>query len=209
MVNKAKIAHVVGCLIVLIISYNSMSCGTHTSYSVIERSPDIIPVKSDCQSPIGFANAYTSLFHTASVNYNLYNSLESQLGCPISREDNISLLHEVASWLGVTYKYAGSDRNGTDCSGLVYNIYNNIYGIKLDRTSQGQYEHNCKKISLNKIRQGDLVFFAINSTHMINHVGLYIKNGKFVHASTQKGVILSDLEEPYYKKYFYSVGRVK
>ena len=61
---------------------------------------------------------------------------------------------------------------------------------------------------MEKIKQGDLLFFKTNG-NSISHVGVYLKNNKFVHASTSKGVMINDLEETYYKKYFYSAGRLK
>lgn len=131
------------------------------------------------------------------------------LGLDIDYGDDIPLMVEAASWLGTPYKAAGNDRRGTDCSGLSSAIYRNVYGIPLDRTSGGQYKKNCHKVSKHSLRQGDLVFFAINSSGTISHVGVYLKNNKFIHASSTRGVVVNDLDEDYYRKYFYAAGRPK
>jgi cell wall-associated NlpC family hydrolase len=130
----------------------------------------------------------------------------------LSKTDTLSnkLEAEVQQWLGVPYKYGGQSKNGVDCSGLVVEIYKNVYGIKLYRASYEIYEKNCSKINCEELEEGDLVFFnTLKKNNRINHVGLYLKNDKFVHSSTSKGVIISDMTEPYYKKCFVGAGRVK
>ncbi|MEE1338366.1 MAG: C40 family peptidase [Muribaculaceae bacterium] len=130
----------------------------------------------------------------------------------LSKTDTLSnkLEAEVQQWLGVPYKYGGQSKNGVDCSGLVVEIYKNVYGIKLYRASYEIYEKNCSKINCEELGLGDLVFFNTHKkNNRINHVGLYLKNDKFVHSSTSKGVIISDMTEPYYKKCFIGAGRVK
>ena len=150
-------------------------------------------------------------------SYILYNNndnisitaIESVLGFKIDHNDDVNLLYESVSWLGVPYRHAHNDKNGTDCSGLTFSIYKNVYGIILDRSSDGQFYKNCKIISRNRIKQGDLLFFAINKENKISHVGMYLKDNKFIHASSVKGVVISDLNDTYYQKYFYAAGRVK
>lgn len=123
--------------------------------------------------------------------------------------DNKKLYTVVESWLGVPYKYGGQTKSGTDCSGLVVEIYKDVYGKKLYRSSYEIYEKNCKQIKKNDLKEGDLVFFITSKTgKRINHVGLYLNNNKFVHSSTSKGVIISDLSEAYYERCFYRAGRV-
>ena len=135
--------------------------------------------------------------------------LEARLGFPIDGDDDLALLNEVASWVGVPYRHAHHDKSGTDCSGLSYAIFKNLYNKNLDRTSDGQFYKNCTKVTKSKMRQGDLVFFAINNSNIISHVGIYLKYGKFIHASSVRGVVISSLEDDYYKKYFFAAGRVK
>ena len=71
------------------------------------------------------------------------------------------------------------------------------------------YDKNCEKISKENLMEGDLVFFKTSKKRQrINHVGLYLKNNKFLHSSVKKGVIISDLTEPYYRNCFVGAGRV-
>lgn len=127
----------------------------------------------------------------------------------IDRKDNKSLYKEVESWLGTPYRYGGESKRGTDCSGMVMQIYLKVYDIKLQRNSARIFYDNCKRIKKHQLREGDLVFFATGSNNKINHVGIYLKNDKFVHASTKRGVIISDLNESYYVIKFKGAGRVK
>jgi lipoprotein Spr len=110
-------------------------------------------------------------------------------------------------WLGTPYKYAGNSKKGIDCSGFANQVYSSIYCTPI----AGGCEHIFKRISLidkNDLIEGDLVFFRINPKYTVSHVGVYIGEGKFVHASVKNGVIVSRLDEPYYSKYYKSGGRI-
>lgn len=136
-------------------------------------------------------------------------SLSEALGIEIDDSDDFVLLEAVAGWLGVPYKYGGSTKKGVDCSGFIVNIYNDVYGIKLYRSSADMKAKNCKSIPDKKLRMGDLVFFATSKNkRRVNHVGLYLKNGRFIHASSSKGVIVSDMDERYYRRTYIGSGRV-
>ncbi len=119
------------------------------------------------------------------------------------------IVEEALSWQGTPYKYAGSRKGkGTDCSGMVLSVYENVAGIKLPRNSRKQAEY-CKKIRKGAVRPGDLVFFATGKDpSVISHVGIMVDDDRFVHASTKKGVIVSELSTPYYKRTFKMFGRV-
>lgn len=119
------------------------------------------------------------------------------------------LCEEVESWLGVPYKYGGESKQGIDCSALVVEIYKKVYGKKLYRNSHDIYKKNCRHINKKELKEGDLVFFiTAKNRKRINHVGLYLNNNKFVHSTTKRGVIITDLSEDYYEKRFVGAGRV-
>lgn len=106
---------------------------------------------------------------------------------------------------GVKYKFGGTTRKGMDCSGLVYIAFVNE-NIQLPRTSRNMAKKG-KKISLKKVSKGDLLFFKISRrSNQINHVGLVtsIKNGViyFIHSTSSRGVIVSSMNENYWKKNF-------
>ena len=121
------------------------------------------------------------------------------------RKDN--LIKEIDSWLGVPYKYGGKDKSGTDCSGMVFSIYNNVYGFSLNRSSYDIIQ-NVIKVPIEEAKFGDLVFFKIYKNR-VSHVGIYLGDKKFIHASTQLGVRIDSLEMPYYRDRFYMAGRIK
>jgi hypothetical protein len=108
-------------------------------------------------------------------------------------------------WIGTPYHFGGSSINGTDCSGFSGNLYNTLYSKKLARSSRDQ-ANQCSFISPDSLELGDLVFFR--NGLFISHVGVYLTNGYFVHASTSQGVTISHLQETYYKKRFYRAGRI-
>ena len=130
------------------------------------------------------------------------------LDIPLSKHDNPQLYAELKTWLGAPYRYGGTTREGTDCSGMVMRVYKAVYNIDLQRNSAKIFEKNCRSVSRSKLREGDLVFFNNGRTSKISHVGIYLKDGKFVHASSSRGVIVSDLSQNYYDKHYQCGGRV-
>jgi len=124
------------------------------------------------------------------------------------KEMHTPLYEFIAEWYGVPYKYGECSKNGIDCSGFVNLLYQKVYHKTLERNSNDIFQKQCKKINKNDLKEGDLVFFKVDSKE-ISHVGVYLRNNKFVHASTKKGVMISDLNEPYFQKHFYAFGRLK
>ena len=106
---------------------------------------------------------------------------------------------------GTRYKFGGTTKNGMDCSGLIYVSFQQE-GIQLPRVSRDMAKRG-KRITTSKANAGDLVFFRTNkNSNQINHVGLVVSNSggtlKFIHSSSSKGVIISSLEERYWKSAF-------
>lgn len=120
---------------------------------------------------------------------------------------NKKLYSFICDWYGTPYKYGGCDKSGTDCSCFTDNLYSAVYQKKLPRSATDMAK-DCDKISSGSVKEGDLVFFKINSSE-VSHVGVVLKNNKFVHATTSKGVVINDINETYYKKYFYCYGKIK
>lgn len=134
--------------------------------------------------------------------------LEQELGIPVNRDGNLMLYDTIATWLGTPYKFAGSCEKGIDCSGFVNVLFDRVYGKRLGARNSGEIYNSIYKLDRTELKEGDLVFFRIYRRR-ISHVGLYLGNNKFVHASTSRGVIISDLDEPYYKRFFAGAGRYK
>jgi cell wall-associated NlpC family hydrolase len=124
-------------------------------------------------------------------------------------EDQISnseLYFFIDEWYGVPYKYGGCNKKGIDCSNFTATLYKDIYHKSVSGSSSSIYKQ-CKVISTKDLKEGDLVFFKIEKNE-VSHVGIYLHNNKFVHATTKKGVMINDLNENYYKKYFFKAGRI-
>jgi murein DD-endopeptidase / murein LD-carboxypeptidase len=127
-------------------------------------------------------------------------------GVNISDILNTDLYGSIEKWLGTPYRYAGKTLDGIDCSSFVNKIYENVYCYMLTGNS-ADLAKQVTKLPKNELQEGDLVFFKINKRN-ISHVGVYLGDDKFAHASRSKGVIISDLNHPYYRKYFVKGGRV-
>lgn len=117
---------------------------------------------------------------------------------------NIPLYQSIDSWYGAPYRYGGTTKDGIDCSAFVESVFTSAFGITLPRTAREQYKAT-HHISRTELQEGDLLFF--NTTGGVSHVGIYLQNNKFVHASVS-GVTISDMFEPYYVKHFIAAGRV-
>ena len=118
---------------------------------------------------------------------------------------NLNLLRLIEDWYGTRYRYGGTNKAGIDCSALMQVFFASLYGIVLPRTAKMQYDYS-RSISRTELKEGDLLFF--NTTGGVSHVGMYLTNNKFVHASSSNGVTVSDMFEPYYASRLIGVGRV-
>ena len=118
---------------------------------------------------------------------------------------NKVLLEGIDEWYGTRYRMGGTTKKGIDCSAFVCAVYVSVFGIALPRTAKDQY-YFTRHVSRTELKEGDLVFF--NTRGGVSHVGIYLQNNKFVHASTG-GVTVSDMFEPYYLQRFIGAGRVK
>jgi lipoprotein Spr len=137
----------------------------------------------------------------------LADKYATMLGVSPEQVDHIALYKFIDDWYGVPYKYGGKNKNGIDCSNFTSTLYADVYNVKVSGSSSGIYQQ-CEQVSKSKLKEGDLVFFKIDQDK-ISHIGIYLMNNKFVHATTKKGVMIDDLDEAYYKKYFYKAGRLK
>lgn len=134
----------------------------------------------------------------------------SKLNMYIDYDDNHELYIEAASWIGTPYQYGGTFRNGIDCSAFTKKIYQNVYHKNIARHSNDQMKISSRRIRKRKLKEGDLVFFGSSQNKKrCSHVGIYLKDKKFIHASSSKGVTVSSLHQKYWKKYWISGGRVK
>jgi lipoprotein Spr len=126
---------------------------------------------------------------------------------PVESISNIALLKKIDEWIGTPYVYGGSSKNGVDCSYFALDVMQGTFNKKLNRTAAEQYLQS-KRINWDELKEGDLIFFKTEGPNKVSHVGIYLTNNKFVHASSKKGVTISDLSEPFYQRTLFSMGRI-
>lgn len=126
---------------------------------------------------------------------------------PIEALENVKLFAFIDDWFGTPYHFGGNSKSGIDCSAFSGNLMTSVFGIGLPRMAKDQY-NVCEHIKRNDLEEGDLVFFH-TTRKGISHVGVYLGNNKFVHASLNYGVTISDLNDAYYSRTFRGGGRAK
>ena len=113
--------------------------------------------------------------------------------------------NEFAHWRGTPYEYGGNTTDGVDCSGLVKSVYNNSFDIQLPRVTTQQIKEGIF-VKRKNLKVGDLVFFKIKKKG--HHVGIYVGENKFMHGSSSHGVIISSLNNSYWKPKYWQARRV-
>lgn len=136
----------------------------------------------------------------------LANDYLSQImGVAMSATSNMKLFHFVYDWIGTPYRFGGSSRKGIDCSAFTKELYSEVFNRDIMRNSRDIFSM-VSPVAKDNLKEGDLVFFKIHSRR-ISHVGIYLGNNRFAHASS-RGVAISSLDDAYYKRYFYRGGRM-
>jgi len=128
------------------------------------------------------------------------------LNTPAEEVKNTKMFEFIDEWYGTPYRLGGTTKKGVDCSAFSQFLFATVYGFSIPRTAREQYNLTTR-ISRTELKEGDLIFFSNRGG--ISHVGVYLQNNKFVHASTSDGVMISDIFEEYWARKFAGVGRLK
>ncbi|WP_374949874.1 C40 family peptidase [Mucilaginibacter sp.] len=131
--------------------------------------------------------------------------LSQIMGVAMSATSNMKLFHFVYDWIGTPYRFGGSSRKGIDCSAFTKQLYSEVFNTTIRRSSRDIFSM-VSPVGKDDLKEGDLVFFKIHS-RSISHVGIYLGNNRFAHASS-KGVAISSLDDAYYSRFFYKGGRM-
>lgn len=118
---------------------------------------------------------------------------------------NKDLYRFIDDWYGTHYRMGGTTKKGIDCSAFSGTLMSSIYTFSVPRTAREQYKI-CERLDKENLMTGDLVFF--NTRGGVSHVGVFLANNRFVHASSSKGITISNLNDSYYSKRFISGGRI-
>ena len=130
-------------------------------------------------------------------------------GATDSNRKKEKFLNEIISYLNTPYRYGGESRSGIDCSAFTQKVYSNSLSVTLPRTAREQYRTWSIFKDQDNLRFGDLIYFDTSSRYFPGHVGIYLDDNLFAHASSSKGVIVSSLNNSYYASRFVGANRVK
>jgi lipoprotein Spr len=176
----------------------------------VETNGSTAKVSGPHKSVSGRQSTTSSSVLTSGVSVEKASELQLKYAVLLNTEvemlENNNLLPHIDEWYGTRYRYGGTTKAGIDCSAFVQAVYTSAFALTLPRTAREQYRHS-RIISATEMQTGDLVFF--NTTGGISHVGIYLMNNKFVHASASYGVTISDMFDPYYLKRFIGIGRIE
>lgn len=152
-----------------------------------------------CGCVLALSACSGSDYQSSKLNY------KGQINDPIMA---IALLSEQQhEWAGTPYVLGGRGRKGVDCSGFVQTTFFDRFGIKLPRQTKEQANYG-QYIEKEDIQTGDLVFFKTGRGPNGYHVGIYVKEDKFLHASTKGGVVYSSLNSDYWRKTYWQARRI-
>jgi len=119
------------------------------------------------------------------------------------------MLMEIIKYLNTPYKYGGNSTRGIDCSAFTQTVYNNVLSFNLNRSAREQYKQGIEVDNPEDLKFGDLVFFNTRRRVKPGHVGIYIGDNLFAHASSRNGVIVSSLDQSYYSRRFMGGRRIE
>lgn len=128
---------------------------------------------------------------------------------PAGQEQANNVLFRALGLVGTPYRYGGNTpESGFDCSGLIVFVYSDSTGIRLPRTTAGMSRTTAPIVSRQQLRSGDVVFFATSGSRQVSHAGIYVGDGRFVHAPSTGGTVrLDSLESPYWRKAYLNAKR--
>lgn len=194
-------------IIIIAVLINSCSSSNY----IQKNSPKVIKINKPSDLPrvnqeieeeeIPNISVKTEETEVKSLIENLYSIVSSN-------NKKEKFLDEIVKFLNTPYRRGGTSQSGFDCSGFTKTVYFNTMNIELPRTARDQYKINDIFNDKSLLKFGDLVYFDTSKKYFPGHVGIYLNDDLFAHASTSNGVIISSLNEDYYSKRFIGANRV-
>ena len=193
----------------------------HPTSNIKHQTPNIKHPTSNIKHPISNIKHQTSnIKHQTSniqdvpvrtsdnsADLQFYSTYSKKLGVCLDGTENKKLIMAIDNWMGAPFKWGGCSINGVDCSCFVKLVYEDVYGIVLNRTSRSIFYNNLVPVKKQALQEGDILSFKMKGD-IISHIGIYLKDNKFAHVSRSKGVMISNINRRYYRTRFFSAGRV-
>jgi lipoprotein Spr len=213
-INIQKHIHLLSCILIITLT----ACSSTRNLSAVSASSrprfiNGIEVHANSSSAklTTRSTNITAIRTDASGNKNIASSLQTKYAAMLnttpSQLHDAFLLQEIDDWFGAPYRYGGNTKGGIDCSAFSQTVMHDVYNQTLPRTAQEQFDSRMI-IGKADLREGDLVFFHTSGRkNDITHVGVYLANNKFIHASLSGGISIADLNDPYWKPRFRGAGR--
>ena len=212
-----------------IFSGTSISSNAQTSVNIMRMSDDVTvmnslrfiegieinPSASTAVKPVVISSVAPATLNKKPGNSDFGSNIETasalqfkyaqMMNVDVEILTNSTLYNFVEDWWATRYHYGGSTKKGIDCSAYSGALLSRVWGIKTPRTARAMHDV-AEKIDRENMKEGDLVFF--NTRGGVSHVGVYLGNGYFTHASTGNGVTINNLDETYYRSKFIGGGRL-
>ncbi len=213
-----------------IFSGTSISSKAQTSVNIMRLSDDVTtvtnsprfidnieinPAASPAVKPVMISSVAPATLNKKMGNNEFGSSIETcsslqfkyaqMMNVDVESLTNSTLYNFIEEWWSTRYHYGGTTKNGIDCSAYSGTLLSRVWGIKTPRTARAMYDV-AEKVDRENMKEGDLCFF--NTRGGVSHVGVYLGNGYFTHASTGNGVTINNLDENYYRSKFIGGGRI-
>lgn len=203
-------------LLTLVIFTGGVSADYYSNAGLIRygmRNNDVQQLQGDLKE-LGYFTYYTTTTYYGSITYNAVISYQKDKNLAVDgivgpitageiKRDMVVLKSK--KYIGVPYLYGGSTPRAFDCSGFTSYVFK-LNGISIPRTASQQYQAG-SWVNKSQLKSGDLVFFNTSGSG-VSHVGIYIGSNKFIHASSSKGVMISDLDNSYWKPRYMGGKRI-
>lgn len=160
--------------------------------NIVPTTPQEVPFKRSSMPSSSFTGVSSSILETCMP---LQFKYAIMLNATVENVTNVLLYQTIDQWFGTRYRYGGTSHRGIDCSAFMQVLGQYAFGFLLPRTAHEQYAI-MEEVEREDLHEGDFVFF--NTHGGVSHVGMYLQNNKFIHASTSKGVMISDLNDHYW-----------
>lgn len=118
------------------------------------------------------------------------------------------MIMQIINYLGTPYKFGGNSRNGIDCSAFTQTMMSEVFNLEIPRSTLGQIKIG-NEVQREELEFGDLIFFNTRRRQVPGHVGIYLWDQYFAHASTKHGVVISSMESGYYDRKFIAARRIE